>query len=291
MTDFLKELENKKRIIEEYMENDLDGSGLSYETVVSAMKYSLSAGGKRIRPILMMSTYSLFKDDYETILPFMSAIEYIHTYSLIHDDLPSMDNDDLRRGMPTCHKKYSEAMAILAGDALLNYAFEKMLDCDIPNSFEAARYISKASGKDGMIGGQVIDIENENKNIPLELLNELHALKTGALIRSACAAGGILGGGTKEEIESLAELGSLIGLAFQIKDDILDKISDEETLGKPIGSDEKNNKTTYLTYFDISECEKIVCNLTDQAEKILDSFGEKGAFLKALVSYLSSRNK
>ncbi len=291
MTDFLKELENKKRIIEEYMENDLDGSGLSYETVISAMKYSISAGGKRIRPILMMSTYSLFKDDYETILPFMSAIEYIHTYSLIHDDLPSMDNDDLRRGMPTCHKKYSEAMAILAGDALLNYAFEKMLGCEIPNSVKAARYIANASGKSGMIGGQVIDIENENKYIPLELLNELHALKTGALIKSACAVGGILGGASENETERLAELGSLIGLAFQIRDDILDKISDEETLGKPIGSDEKNNKTTYLTYYSVSECEKIVCDLTKRAEKILDGFGEKSAFLKALISYLSSRDK
>ncbi len=291
MTEFLKKLEDKKRIIEEYMESDLDETGLSYKTVVSAMKYSLKAGGKRIRPVLMMSVYELFKEDYQQILPFMAAIEYIHTYSLIHDDLPAMDNDDLRRGMPTCHKKYSEAMAILAGDALLNYAFEKMLDCDIPNSLEAARYIASSSGKKGMIGGQVIDIENENKNIPLELLNELHALKTGALIRGACVAGAILGGGNKEKVESIAKLGSLIGLAFQIRDDILDKISDEETLGKPIGSDEKNNKTTYLTYFDVSECEEIVRDLTSRAEKILDEFGEKGSFLKSLIGYLSSRNK
>lgn len=291
MTEFLKELENRKKIIEEYMEKDLSEGGLSYNTVISAMKYSLSAGGKRIRPILMMSTYLLFKEDVSNILPFAAAIEYIHTYSLIHDDLPSMDNDDLRRGMPTCHKKYTEAMAILAGDGLLNYAFEKMLDCEIPHSREAAKYIAGASGKDGMIGGQVIDIENENKIIPLELLNELHSLKTGALIKAACAVGAILGGGSEEDIESLAKLGALIGMAFQIRDDMLDKISDNETLGKPVGSDEKNNKTTYLTYFSLSECDEKICELTLQAEKILDTFGERGEFLKKLIRYLSSRNK
>ena len=288
---FLKELEIKKQLIEEYMKNDLANEDFSYKTVILAMKYSLQAGGKRIRPILMMSVYELFGKDSNEILPFASAIEYIHTYSLVHDDLPAMDNDDLRRGMPTCHKKYSEAMAILAGDSLLNYAFEKMLDCENENTLCAAKYLVNASGKSGMIGGQVIDIENENKKIPLELLNELHALKTGALIRAACAVGAILGGGSKEEIEAFAKLGSLIGLAFQIRDDVLDKISDEETLGKPIGSDEKNNKTTYLSYYSVSECEEIIKKLTVEAELILEKYGEKAEFLNTLVNYLSSRNK
>lgn len=291
MDNFSKEFERKKNIIENYMNDDLNENGLSYETVISAMKYSVNAGGKRIRPILMMSVYELFCDDYETILPFMAGIEYIHTYSLIHDDLPAMDNDDLRRGLPTCHKKYNEAMAILAGDALLNYAYEKMLSSDAFYGIDATRYILNAAGKDGMIGGQVIDIENENKKISLDLLNELHALKTGALIRAACASGAVLGGASKEEIELFGEFGSLIGMAFQVKDDILDKMGNVEDLGKPIGSDEKNNKTTYLTYFDISECEKIIKELTLRAEQILEKYEEKGEFLKELINYLIVRTK
>lgn len=291
MDKFISEFERKKNIIENYMNEDLCENELSYKTVISAMKYSINAGGKRIRPILLMSVYELFCDDYETILPFMAGIEYIHTYSLIHDDLPAMDNDDLRRGLPTCHKKYTEAMAILAGDALLNYAYEKMLSSDAFYGVDATRYILNAAGKDGMIGGQVIDIENENKKISLDLLNELHALKTGALIRAACVAGAVLGGASKEEIELFGEFGSLIGMAFQVKDDILDKIGNVEDLGKPIGSDEKNNKTTYLTYFDVSECEKIVKELTIRAEKILEKYEGKGKFLRELINYLIVRTK
>lgn len=289
--DFSLEFERKKKIIEDYLDKDISEDLCSYKTLLSAMKYSVGAGGKRIRPILMMSVYELFKDNYEKILPFMAGIEYIHTYSLIHDDLPAMDNDDLRRGMPTCHKKYSEAMAILAGDALLNYAYEKMLDCDFEYSKEATRYILKSAGKDGMIGGQVIDIENENNKISLELLNELHALKTGALIRAACVSGAILAGESQENVEKIGEFGSLVGMAFQVKDDILDKVGNTKDLGKPVGSDEKNNKTTYLSHFDLEECENIVAELTKRAETILESFGSKSEFLKELVNYLIVRNK
>lgn len=290
MESFEKELKRKQKLIEEYMLSDLDEENLSYSTVISAMKYSVSAGGKRIRPVLMMSICELFGKSCEEILPFAAGIEYIHTYSLIHDDLPSMDNDDLRRGLPTCHKKFSEAMAILAGDALLNYAYEKMLSSDISGGIKAVRYILNAAGKDGMIGGQVIDIENENNKISLELLNELHALKTGALIRAACVAGAVLGGASEEEVGLLGEFGSLIGMAFQVKDDILDKVSSTEELGKPVGSDEKNNKTTYLSYFGIDECENIVKELTERANEILDKF-ENNEFLKELTNYLIVRNK
>lgn len=281
----------KKSIIENYMDKDLILADCSYNTVIEAMRYSVSAGGKRIRPILMMSTFEMFSSDLDDVLPFCAAIEYIHTYSLIHDDLPSMDNDDLRRGLPTCHKKFTEAIAILAGDALLNYAFEKMSESDNVNALKAMREISKASGKSGMIGGQIIDIENEGKDIKLDLLNELHALKTGALIRVACKAGAILGGATESEAELLGEFGSLIGLSFQIKDDILDKISTAEELGKPIGSDERNNKTTYLTHFSKEECEDIIKQLTDRANEIIEIFGERGEFLKQTANYLLERNK
>lgn len=289
--DFSLEFERRKKIIEDYLDGDIKEDNSSYKTLLSAMKYSVNAGGKRIRPILMMSVYELFKEDFEQILPFMAGIEYIHTYSLIHDDLPAMDNDDLRRGIPTCHKKYSEAMAILAGDALLNYAYEKMLDSHLEYSKEATRYILKSAGKDGMIGGQVIDIENENNKISLELLNELHALKTGALIRASCVSGAILAGADQDTVEKIAEFGSLIGMAFQVKDDILDKIGNTKDLGKPVGSDEKNNKTTYLSHFDLEECENIVTLLTKRAEEILLTFGEKSEFLKELINYLTQRNK
>ena len=289
--DFNLEFDRNKKIIEEYLDKDIYDYNSSYKTLLSAMKYSVGAGGKRIRPILMISVYELFKSDFEKILTFMAGIEYIHTYSLIHDDLPAMDNDDLRRGIPTCHKKYSEAMAILAGDALLNYAYEKMLDSDHKYSKEATRYILKSAGKDGMIGGQVIDIENENSKIPLELLNELHALKTGALIRAACVSGAILAGADSDIIDKIARFGNLIGMAFQVKDDILDKVGNTKDLGKPVGSDEKNNKTTYLTHFSLEECENIVADLTKEAEEILESFGEKSEFLKELINYLITRNK
>ncbi|MBR4892825.1 MAG: polyprenyl synthetase family protein [Clostridia bacterium] len=291
MNTFNIEYEKRKNIIENYIKEDIKEDNLPYKTLLSAMRYSVNAGGKRIRPVLMMSVYELFKSDYESILPFMAGIEYIHTYSLIHDDLPAMDNDDLRRGKPTCHKKYSEAMAILAGDALLNYSYEKMLSCTLPDTLKGARYILNCAGKDGMIGGQVIDIENENKKISEDLLNTLHSLKTGALLKASCALGAILAGEDDKTIELMAEFGSLIGMAFQIKDDILDKTGDAKDLGKPIGSDEKNNKTTYLTYKSIEECEDIIKNLTARADKILDRFEGKNHFLKDLINYLIVRNK
>ncbi len=290
MSYFEENLSLKRELIENYIINDMNFNDCSYNTVLDAMNYSVKAGGKRIRPLLMLGAYEIFSDDPQKILPFCAAIEYIHTYSLIHDDLPSMDNDDLRRGMPTCHIKYGEAMAILAGDALLNYAYEKMLESDLENSKQAMKVIATAAGKDGMIGGQVIDIENEGKFIELKLLNELHALKTGALIRGACLAGAVLGGANEEDAALIAEFGSLIGMSFQIKDDILDKISSADELGKPTGSDEKNGKTTYLSHFSVEECEDMIKQMTLRANEIIDAFGERGEFLKGIAKMLIERN-
>lgn len=289
MISFKEEFDIKRELIESYMANDFIKGDCSYEKVIEASGYAVEGKGKRIRPVMMMAAYELFKSDTESILPFCAAMEYIHNYSLIHDDLPAMDNDDLRRGRPTCHKVYGEAVAILAGDALLTKAFEKMLASEHENACKAAFIIAKAAGSDGMIGGQTIDIENEGKKIPLKLLNELHALKTGALIRASFMAGAVLGGADEKTAALLGEFGSMTGLAFQIKDDMLDVISDENTLGKPIGSDAKNNKTTYLTYFSIEECEKIIKDLSDKCLKIAEEFGEKGEFLKGLNEYLLNR--
>jgi len=289
MNKFQVELEKKQALIESYMSEDFKMRNTSYQTVINAEGYAIEGKGKRIRPVMMMAAYELFKEDTETILPFCAAIEYVHNYSLIHDDLPAMDNDDLRRGRPTCHKVYGEATAILAGDSLLTRAFEKMSETEHEFGLKAAHILAKAAGADGMIGGQMIDIENEGKKIPLKLLNELHALKTGALIRASFMIGATLAGADDETVNKLGEFGSMTGLAFQIKDDILDVTSDEETLGKPIGSDAKNEKTTYVTYFSLEECENIIKELSEKCDRIADEFQDKGWFLKELTNYLMRR--
>lgn len=289
MNNFEREFAAKKQMIEEYMAEDFRDMNTSYKSVTDAARYAIEGKGKRIRPIMMMAAYELFSDDTKTILPFCAAMEYIHNYSLIHDDLPAMDNDDLRRGRPTCHKVYGEATAILAGDALLTRAFEKITSTNHEHALKAAYVIAKAAGEDGMIGGQVIDTENEGNKIPLKLLNELHALKTGALIRASYMTGAILAGADEETVNKLGQLGSMTGLAFQIKDDILDVTSDEETLGKPIGSDSKNNKTTYVSYFSVEECENLIKELSMKCNEIADEFGEKGEFIKSLTEYLMLR--
>ncbi len=291
MNSFETEYRQKKEIIEAYIKKDLSVSQTSYKKVTEAMNYAVLGDGKRLRPVMLTAAYELFGDASEKVLPFCAAIEYIHNYSLIHDDLPAMDNDDLRRGRATCHIKFGEATAILAGDALLTRAFEKMSECELFGAGRAMFVIAKAAGADGMIGGQTIDIENEGKKIPLKLLNELHALKTGALIRASFVAGAILAGAPDEDISRLGEFGSMTGLAFQIKDDILDAYSDEETLGKPIGSDEKNRKTTYLSHFSLEECEHIISDLANKCDDISSVYGEKGNFLKGMTKFLLKRKK
>lgn len=244
------------------------------KVIYEAMNYSLSAGGKRLRPALLMEFNRIFGGDANAALPFACALEYIHTYSLIHDDLPAMDNDDMRRGKPTCHKVYGEANAVLAGDALLTKAFELMAECDFDDKarqLRAIACIAESVGTEGMIGGQVIDIQSENKSIPYETLKTLHSLKTGALIKAACVGGAILGGASEREISKVSDYAVNLGIAFQIRDDILDVIGSAEELGKPIGSDSESCKNTYVSLFGLEKSEELCREYTEKAISALDN--------------------
>lgn len=260
-----------------------------------AMNYSLLAGGKRIRPVLMLETCRLCGGEPEHILPFAGAIEMIHTYSLIHDDLPCMDDDDLRRGRPTNHKVYGEATAVLAGDALLTAAFEWMLDpsVELPPQrvLEAAGVLARAAGAQGMVGGQVLDMAGEGHAMGLTEVEELQRLKTGALIRAAAEIGCVLAGGSEEQRKAVCRYAERLGLAFQIQDDILDVVGDEATLGKPVGSDAKSEKNTFVTLKGLDECRCLVDKLTNEAVEALSLFGEEGESLCWLARSLASREK
>lgn len=267
------------------------------KTVIEAMNYSFLAGGKRLRPILMLETYRLFGGRSKVIEPFMAAIEMIHTYSLVHDDLPAMDNDEYRRGKKTTHVVYGEAMAILAGDALLTYAFEtatKALDIEPqnPGIGKAIRILSAKAGIYGMVGGQTVDVESENTcDMTKEKLDFIYRLKTSALIEASMMIGAVLAGATGNEQKIVEEVASKVGLAFQIQDDILDVISTMEVLGKPIGSDEKNHKSTYVTYEGIEKAGRDVADLSEQAIAQMKALVVKNEFLTELLRYLISREK
>lgn len=258
-----------------------------------AMRYSLMAGGKRIRPVLLMETCRICGGDLDKVLPFAGAIEMIHTYSLIHDDLPCMDDDDLRRGRPTNHKVYGEATAVLAGDGLLTAAFEFMLDPSVTlppeRVLEAAGILARAAGGRGMVGGQVLDMAGEGHSLGLREVEELQRLKTGALITAALEMGWAVAGGTEEQREALRRYGAALGLAFQIQDDILDVVGDEAALGKPIGSDARSGKTTFVTLKGVDGCRALVARLTEQAAEALAPFGGEGAELRALAESLADR--
>ena len=259
------------------------------KTVIEAMNYSFLAGGKRLRPILMLETYRLFGGRSKVIEPFMAAIEMIHTYSLVHDDLPAMDNDEYRRGKKTTHVVYGEALAILAGDALLTYAFEtatKALDIEPqnPGIGKAIRILSAKAGIYGMVGGQTVDVESENTcDMTKEKLDFIYRLKTSALIEASMMIGAVLAGATGNEQKIVEEVASKVGLAFQIQDDILDVTSTMEVLGKPIGSDEKNHKSTYVTYEGIEKAGRDVAQM--------ETLVVKNEFLTELLRYLISREK
>lgn len=267
------------------------------KTVIEAMNYSFLAGGKRLRPILMLETYRLFGGRSKVIEPFMAAIEMIHTYSLVHDDLPAMDNDEYRRGKKTTHVVYGEALAILAGDALLTYAFEtatKALDIEPqnPGIGKAIRILSAKAGIYGMVGGQTVDVESENTcDMTKEKLDFIYRLKTSALIEASMMIGAVLAGATGNEQKIVEEVASKVGLAFQIQDDILDVTSTMEVLGKPIGSDEKNHKSTYVTYEGIEKAGRDVADLSEQAIAQMETLVVKNEFLTELLRYLISREK
>ncbi len=263
-------------------------------TLIESMKYSLFAGGKRLRPILALSSYELFGKEISEVLPYACALEMIHTYSLIHDDLPSMDNDDYRRGKLTNHKVYGEGTAILAGDGLLNYSFEIMLEFALKQQnlyphIRSIKEIANSAGVNGMIGGQVVDLESENKTIEEDTLNYIHLNKTAALITAPLKVGAIIGGASEKDIESIEEIGLNLGLAFQIKDDILDVIGDESKLGKTIGKDLENNKSTYPALFGIENSIKRVEELTDNVNTLLKPYNDRSSFLLDLSNYLMRR--
>ncbi len=265
------------------------------KTIMEAMNYSILAGGKRIRPMLMLETYRLFGGKSKVIEPFMAAMEMIHTYSLVHDDLPAMDNDEYRRGKKTTHAVYGEAMGILAGDALLNYAFETALKAfdmepDNQNIGKALQVLAKKAGIYGMIGGQVVDIQSEgSKDMTKDKLDFIYRLKTGALMESSMLIGAILAGATKVEQQIVETVAGEIGLAFQIQDDILDVTSTAEVLGKPIGSDEKNEKFTYVTFEGLEKAKEDVAAITAQAVAHMDSLVVRNEFLNELLLYLVAR--
>ena len=267
------------------------------KNIYEAMRYSLKAGGKRIRPVLMYAAGEIFDVSKDELEPFAVAVEMIHTYSLIHDDLPAMDNDDMRRGMPTCHIKFNEALAILAGDALLNKAFEIMTEAavcmqDHLKGLKMMRVVAEAAGTSGMIGGQVVDLESEeNLSVTEDVLKHMYACKTGALILApilvSVEAAGV--SGTKDA-EMLVKYAQTIGFAFQIKDDILDVTGDLSLLGKNTGSDVRDHKTTYVTLFGIEYCNSFLKDLIADALACANYFGERGAFLKELALFFFERD-
>lgn len=268
------------------------------KTIVDAMSYSVLAGGKRLRPMLTEASYQMFGGEGEELDAFMAAIEMIHTYSLVHDDLPAMDNDLYRRGKKTTHAVYGEAMGVLAGDALLNFAFETVADAMVRSAGDmrvakAFAVLAKKAGIYGMIGGQVVDVESEKKGqqIDRDCLDFIYRLKTGALIEASLMIGAILAGASEEEVSLMEEAGTKLGLAFQIQDDILDVTSSLEVLGKPIGSDARNEKATYVAFEGLEKAGAEVERLSREAVAILDGFKREHTFLRELFMYLIHRDR
>lgn len=295
--NFNKLREEKVAEIEGVLKKYLPNASGHQKKIMEAMEYNLMAGGKRVRPMLMKETYELFGGMEEIIEPFMAAIEMIHTYSLIHDDLPAMDNDDYRRGRKTTHIVYGEAMGILAGDALLNYAFEtasKAFDMKKEDGYligKALQILGKKSGIYGMIGGQVVDVTAAGTKVDKDVLDFIYDLKTSALIEASMMIGAVLAGATEKEIMIIEASAKKVGLAFQIQDDILDVISTEEVLGKPIRSDEKNEKTTYVTLEGFEKAKEQVEKLSTEAITMLQGLNRENPYLMALLEKLIYREK
>lgn len=297
MNNFKTELEQEVGFINDIIEKFLpDETGIDNK-IMEAMNYSVNAGGKRIRPMLMLEVYKLCGgNNFLEVYPFMAALEFIHSYSLVHDDLPAMDNDDYRRGRLTTHKVFGEDFGILAGDGLLNHAYEIMAKAliegegEIDKKAKAMEIIARKAGIYGMVGGQAVDVELTGKPLTEEQLDFIFRLKTGALIEAAFLAGGYLAGCDDETASKLEKAAALIGFAFQIRDDILDVTGSLEELGKPVFSDEKNNKTTYVTLYGLEKSEMDVESMSNEAVNIIKSIGNN-EFLEELVCNLINRNK
>ncbi|MBR3811812.1 MAG: polyprenyl synthetase family protein [Agathobacter sp.] len=301
--DIRNELKERALHVEEILKFYLPKEEQLQKTIFEAMNYSLLAGGKRIRPILMEESYKMFSEangiSSKAITPFMAAMEMIHTYSLVHDDLPAMDNDEYRRGKKTTHAVYGETMGILAGDALLNFAFEVAAEAfneeEVNPSFlKAYQILAQKAGSYGMIGGQVVDIETEGmskEQVTIERLEYIYLLKTAALLESSLMIGAILGGATADEVAIMEQIGRKVGIAFQIQDDILDVTSSIEVLGKPIGSDEKNKKVTYVALVGLEKAKKEVERLSKEALDLFNQISVKNEFLKEMILYMIHREK
>lgn len=288
-------LEEKRALVEEALEQCLPKTDSIYKPIVNAMRYSLFAGGKKLRPILCLTATETVGGDLKVALPAACALELIHTYSLIHDDLPAMDNDDLRRGKPASHKVFGDALAILAGDALLTEAFYLLthprLAHSIPNSslITIVHLIAEASGFRGMVGGQVMDLEATGKKTNAEELETMDRHKTGALIAASVESGAILGGGTKDQIKALSKYGHHIGLAFQIVDDILDIEGTTIELGKQANVDQEKKKSTYPSIMGLNRAKELALNHTKQAINALEKFGKEAEPLRAIAYYIKDR--
>jgi len=272
----------------------MQGKGSYNRRVYDSMEYSLNAGGKRIRPMLFLLTYKMYNKNYIEVMDIAAAIEMIHTYSLIHDDLPAMDNDDLRRGKPTNHKVFGEAIAILGGDGLLNEAMNIMFRHCIgrgENAIKACSIISESAGVEGMIGGQTVDILSENIKIPIDKLYYMHSRKTGAIIKASIVSAAIYSYCSEEEINKLKCYGEKLGLAFQIKDDILDVLGDAAVLGKRTKSDLNNNKTTFVTVYGLDKCDQMCNTITEECMEILNEIEGDTSYLKELTLLLLNRKK
>lgn len=293
--NFQQEMKARKEMVESALNRLLPGSETEPVSIHQAMRYAVLNGGKRLRPILVMEGARLGGKDMAQVLPLACAVELIHCFSLVHDDLPAMDDDDLRRGKPTCHKVFGEAMAILAGDALLARAFElstyMLQDPSVPaeNVLRAWNELAAATGSQGMIAGQVIDLESENKIVDGTTLRVMHQKKTGALIKAALKSGAIVSGAGEEKLRALEEFAGHFGLAFQITDDILDVEGDEKITGKRAGSDAAGNKATYVSVFGLSRAKEMAEECIAQAVKSLDIFGEDGWFLKEMARSVLGR--
>ncbi|WP_442882173.1 polyprenyl synthetase family protein [Clostridium sp.] len=283
-----------KEELDIYLREYMKDRGTYNRKIYDSMEYSLDAGGKRIRPILFLLTYRMYNKDYSKVIDIAAAIEMIHTYSLIHDDLPAMDNDDLRRGKPTNHKIFGEAIAILGGDALLNEAMNIMFKHCIgkgENIIRACSIISESAGAEGMIGGQTVDILSENVKIPVDKLYYMHSKKTGELIKASVVSAAVYVSAGEKEIDKLKCYGEKLGLAFQIKDDILDVSGDDVILGKKTRSDLNNNKTTFVTVYGLDRCSEMCSEITRECMEILDKIEGDTSCLKELTLLLLNRKK
>ena len=293
--EFQAELKNRVDYVEKIIGEYLPIEEGQQKIIFEAMNYSILAGGKRLRPMIMMETAKLFDNFGAEVKPFMAAMEMLHTYSLVHDDLPAMDDDDYRRGRLTTHKKFGHAMGILAGDALLNYAYEICSEAilysqDMPRAARAFSILSKRAGAYGMVGGQTVDVMLTDSQIDKETLDFIYKKKTSALLEASMSIGAVLAGANEEQLALVEKMGNKVGLAFQIQDDILDVIGDSEVIGKPVLSDEKNNKTTYVSIYGVEKSREISKALMEEAVGILNYLGDN-EFLKELFISLIDREK